>query len=174
MELQQEYQTLNSEMPGQITLAELKASQEIDNMSVSEIIAQRFKKNAVVTEVKTPKEVAEIIIKAPEEANLVQNVEGDKSTQQEYQKKIEDIETNRMYAWSDMAKVKKDLWNKLHAVKELIGKGATNLAQLFSSGGQHLYHMPSRIRNHLSNLYAGVKPEQPVILGQTSSSETQS
>lgn len=50
-----------------------------------------------------------------------------------------------MYAWSDMAKVKKDLWNKLHAVKELIGKGATNLAQLFSSGGQHLYHMPSRI-----------------------------
>ena len=64
-------------MPGQITLAELKASQEIDNMSISEIIAQRFKKSAVVKEVKTPKEVAEIIIKAPEEANLVQNVEGD-------------------------------------------------------------------------------------------------
>lgn len=77
VEIQQEYQTLNSEMPGQITLAELKASQEIDNMSISEIIAQRFKKSAVVKEVKTPKEVAEIIIKAPEEANLVQNVEGD-------------------------------------------------------------------------------------------------
>ena len=50
-------------------------------MSISEIIAQRFKKSAVVTEVKTPKEVAEIIIKAPEEANLVQNVEGDSVVQ---------------------------------------------------------------------------------------------
>jgi hypothetical protein len=30
-----------------------------------------------VNEVKTPKEVAEVIIKAPEDANLIQNVEGD-------------------------------------------------------------------------------------------------
>ena len=66
-------------MPGQISLAEVKASQDIDNMSLSEIIAQRFKKNAVINEVKTPEEVAEIIIKSPEEANLLQNVEGDVS-----------------------------------------------------------------------------------------------
>jgi hypothetical protein len=64
-------------LPGEISLAEVKASQEIDNMSISEIIAQRFKKNAVITEVKTPQEVADIIIKSPEEANNVMDVEGD-------------------------------------------------------------------------------------------------
>lgn len=68
---------LNAELPGEISLAEVKASQEIDNMSISEIIAQRFKKNAVITEVKTPQEVADIIIKSPEEANNVMDVEGD-------------------------------------------------------------------------------------------------
>ena len=63
-----------------ISAAELQASQEIDNMSLSEIIAQRFKKNMNVREVKTPQEVAEVIIKAPEEANLEQNTEGEKET----------------------------------------------------------------------------------------------
>lgn len=38
-----------------------------------------------VNEVKTPQEVAEVIIKGPEEANLVQNTEGDQSEQQKYQ-----------------------------------------------------------------------------------------
>jgi hypothetical protein len=55
-----------------------------------------------VREVKTPQEVASVIIKAPEEANLEQNVEGEKEIQDEFQQKISDIETNRMYAWSDM------------------------------------------------------------------------
>ena len=50
-------------------------------MSISEIIQQRFKNKVAIQEVKTPQEVAEIIIKDPEEANLVQNVEGDKSVQ---------------------------------------------------------------------------------------------
>ena len=71
-------------------------------MSFSEIIAQRLKKNMNVREVKTPQEVAAVIIKAPEEANLEQNVEGEKEIQDEFQEKIKDIETNRMYAWSDM------------------------------------------------------------------------
>lgn len=52
-----------------VTAAEIQASQEIDNMSISEIIAQRFKKK--VKEVKTPQEVAQVIIKGPEEANLL-------------------------------------------------------------------------------------------------------
>ena len=90
-------------------------------MSISEIIAQRFKKNAVIKEVKTPQEVADIIIKSPEEANNVQDVEGDDTEQQAAQKKIEDIETNRMYAWSDLSKVKRDLWDKLHAVGNMMG-----------------------------------------------------
>ena len=61
-----------------ISAAELAASQEIDNMSLSEIIQQRFKKNMAIREVRTPQDVAAVIIKAPEEANLEQNVEGDK------------------------------------------------------------------------------------------------
>ena len=104
-------------------------------MSLSEIIAQRFKKNAVINEVKTPEEVAEIIIKSPEEANLLQNVEGDVSEQQAAQKKIEDIETNRMYAWSDLSKVKHDLWYKLHSVGAAMGQQVSNLAQLLSHHG---------------------------------------
>jgi hypothetical protein len=59
-----------------------------------------------VTEVKTPQEVAQVIIKAPEEANLLENVEGNSIQQQEFAKKIADIETNRMYSWSDMKSVK--------------------------------------------------------------------
>ena len=37
-----------------------------------------------VHEVKTPQEVAAVIIKGPEEANLEQNVEGEKEVQDEY------------------------------------------------------------------------------------------
>ena len=37
-----------------ISEAELAASQEIDNMSISEIIQQRFKKDLKVNKVKTP------------------------------------------------------------------------------------------------------------------------
>lgn len=54
-----------------ISANELQASQEIDNMSISEIIQKRFKNKMAVNEVKTPKEVAEVIIKAPEDANLI-------------------------------------------------------------------------------------------------------
>lgn len=46
-------------------------------MSISEIIAQRFKKKEIIKEVKTPQEVADIIIKSPEEANDLVEVEGD-------------------------------------------------------------------------------------------------
>lgn len=35
-----------------------------------------------------------------------------------------------MYAWSDMAQVKKELWNKLHQVKSAMKDGVTNLAQV--------------------------------------------
>jgi hypothetical protein len=35
-----------------------------------------------------------------------------------------------MYTWSDMNKVKENLWNKLHSIKSSVKDGATNLAQL--------------------------------------------
>ena len=50
---------------------EMAASQEIDNMSISEIIQQRFKKQMKVQEVKTAQQVADLIIKPPQDANLV-------------------------------------------------------------------------------------------------------
>lgn len=119
-----------------VTAAEIQASSEIDNMSISEIIQERFKKK--VKEVKTPQEVASVIIKGPEDANLSQNVDGDKDEQAAYQKKIADIETNRMYLWSDMNKVKKDLWNKLHQVKNAAVAGVTNLAQIMVNSARSM------------------------------------
>jgi len=59
-----------------ISQAELNAQQEIDNMSIAEIIQQRFKNKMKVNEVKTPQEVAQMIIKGPEDANLIENFEG--------------------------------------------------------------------------------------------------
>jgi len=41
-----------------ISQAELNAQQEIDNLSIAEIIQQRFKNKMKVNEVKTPQEVA--------------------------------------------------------------------------------------------------------------------
>lgn len=83
------------------------------------------------------------------------NVEGDETMQEEYQTKIADIETNRMYTWSDMQKVKHDLWNKLHSVKDMVKQQATNLAQLISNQSTKLYsRVPKHIKNHLANFYA--------------------
>lgn len=50
-------------------------------MSISDIIRQRFKKDEHIIEVKTPQDVAAIIIKSPDDANLVQNVDGDDKMQ---------------------------------------------------------------------------------------------
>lgn len=58
-----------------------------------------------------------MIIKSPEEANSVENVEGNQSEQSEYNSKLQDIETNRMSNWADMSVVKKNLWDKLHHAK---------------------------------------------------------
>jgi len=38
-----------------------------------------------------------------------------------------------MYLWSDMVKVKKDLWNKLHQVKSAVKDSAVALAQIAAS-----------------------------------------
>ena len=124
-----------------------------DNMSLAEIIQQRFKTKMKVNQINTPQEVANVIIKSPEEANLVENFEGNKNEQKEYQKNIADIETNRMYSWSDMAKVKRDLWNKLHAVKDIMKKKATNLVQMISAS------MPLQVREGFGQLYKYTQPE---------------
>jgi predicted CopG family antitoxin len=83
--------------------SELAQLKEEDNMSISDIIRQRFKKEEHIIEVKTPQDVAQIIIKNPDDANLVQNVEGDERSQLKFQSKIQDIETNKMDTWTDLA-----------------------------------------------------------------------
>jgi len=67
-----------------ISEAELSSFEEIDNMSLSDIIKARFKNKEAIKEIKTPQEVAAIIIKSPEEANQVSNVEGDSLVQEAY------------------------------------------------------------------------------------------
>ena len=56
---------------GLVAPSELAQLKEEDNMSISDIIRQRFKKEEHITEVKTPQDVAQIIIKNPDDANLV-------------------------------------------------------------------------------------------------------
>ena len=82
---------------------------------------------------KTPQEVAAVIIKGPEEANLEANVDGDSTEQKMYQEKISDIETNRMASWSDMTIIKSNLWKKLHGAHGALKETATNLAQVIAS-----------------------------------------
>lgn len=53
---------------------------ETDNMSISDIIQMRFKNKLKVNEIKTPQDVAAVIIKSPEDANAQENVDGDANT----------------------------------------------------------------------------------------------
>jgi microcystin degradation protein MlrC len=96
-----------------------------------------------------------MIIKGPEDANLSENFEGNMKEQSDAQNKIQDIETNKMYTWADMSKVKKELWNKLHAAKELMKKKAINLAQMISRNTNHLMnnYVPDNLKTSLSQLY---------------------
>ena len=77
-----------------------------------------------------------------------------------------------MYTWSDMSQVKKELWNKLHAAKELMKKKATNLAQLISRNANHIAknYLPDNIKQSFGQLYQYTQPvqEQPIVLSQVS------
>ena len=44
-----------------------------------------------------------------------------------------------MYAWSDLSKVKLDLWNKLHAVGNMMGQSVNSLAQLLAHSSHHVH-----------------------------------
>lgn len=52
-----------------------------------------------------------------------------------------------MYSWSDIDKVKKDLWKKLHSVKNVMKSGVNNLAQI--------------IQHHATNAASAVKKRLP-------------
>lgn len=128
---------------GTITQTELESYSDIDNMSISDIIQQRFKNKEKITQITTPQEVAEIIIKAPEDANQKDNTEGSATAQTEYNSKLQDIETNKMEYWGDIHAVKNNLWKKLHSVKDTMQQGAVNLAQLISDSTNVLMNGPT-------------------------------
>lgn len=121
---------------GTITQAELDSYSEIDNMSISEIISQRFHKK--VNNITTPQEVANVIIKAPDSANDKTETEGSQTEQSEFTQKLSDIETNRMQYWGDIKTVKTNLWKKLHTMKDAMKDGVLNLAQLMSDSTVYL------------------------------------
>ena len=73
-----------------------------------------------------------------------------------------DIETNRMYSWSDMSEVKKNLWKKLHAVKNAMNDQVTNLAQVLAT------KLPTNMKNALLQLIKKPKRENPLMLSQVS------
>jgi hypothetical protein len=59
-----------------------------------------------------------------------------------------------MYTWSDMSKVKNELWNKLHAAKELMKKKAVNLAQIISRNANSMakQYIPDNIQQSFGQL----------------------
>ena len=69
-----------------------------------------------------------------------------------------------MYAWSDLSKVKRDLWNKLHAVGNMMGQSMTNLAQLLASSGHHLHRHLNTGLNKLMSIAGPVEQEKPMML----------
>lgn len=87
-----------------------------------------------------------------------------------------------MYTWSDMSRVKKELWDKLHQAKSLMKDGVNNLAQVVSAHAQRVQsqvisQLPDSVKLQLAQYYQQmishpVQREQPLMLGQVSSSET--
>jgi hypothetical protein len=53
---------------------------------------------------------------------------------------MENIETNSMGKWTDMAEVKKNLWDKLHGAKTVVANGATQLAQIMKRKAKQMAH----------------------------------
>ena len=74
-------------------------------MSISELIAEKYKKNIKVNKLKTPDEAAKVLIKDTKEfdVNSKEYTEGSKNEQQMYDKGMEKVETNLAQGWKDIA-----------------------------------------------------------------------
>jgi len=107
-------------------------------MSLSEIIAKRYKSNIKVNKLKSPEEAAQVLIKDTKsfDVNDSNYTEGTPDIQQKYQEKLGPIETNLSKNWKDLSDVKQRLWIKLHAVKDdmkkKIDNQINNLSQIMS------------------------------------------
>lgn len=63
-----------------------------------------------------------------------------------------------MYTWSDMSRVKKELWDKLHQAKSLMKDGVNNLAQVVSDHAQRVQsqvisQLPDSVKLQLAQYY---------------------
>jgi len=63
-----------------------------------------------------------------------------------------------MYAWADMSRVKKELWDKLHQAKSLMKDGVNNLAQIVSTNAQAVQtsvvsQLPDSVKLQLAQYY---------------------
>jgi hypothetical protein len=83
-----------------------------DNMSLSEIIAEKYKSNIKVNKLKSPEEAAQVLIKDTKsfDVNDQNYTEGTADLQQKYQEKLGPIETNLSKNWKDLSDVKQRLW----------------------------------------------------------------
>lgn len=106
---------------------------EEDNMSLSEIIARKYKKQMHVRELRTPEEAAQVLVRDTKEFNVndADLTEGTNQEQKAYQEELGNVETNLAASWSDLGSLKQALWQKLHKINEVQQeKKATNLAQV--------------------------------------------
>jgi hypothetical protein len=90
-----------------------------DNLSISEIIAEKYLPIKKVNNLKTPEEAAKLMIKDTKsfDVNSEEYTEGTPQEQADMQKRLGKIETNLAGSWKDLSTVKQNLWNKLHQVK---------------------------------------------------------
>ena len=83
-------------------------------MSLSEIIARKYKKTVV--EINTPQEAAKLIVKDANEfdVNAKDYAEGTAEQQRAAQEKLGNVMTDNAGSWTDLSEVKQRLWNSLH------------------------------------------------------------
>ena len=100
-------------------LSQIESTNEMDNMSLAEIIQKKYKSHIKKNKFSTPEEAAKNMIKDVKEYD-VNNEEytiGSKEEQELYQNELGNIETDLSEKWADLGKVKQNLWQKLNKVK---------------------------------------------------------
>jgi len=74
-----------------------------------------------------------------------------------------------MYAWSDMSKVKKSLWNKLHTAKAAMKDSVNVLAQIMVTRAQSM--IPQQVKSYMQLTPIVQRSNRPLFLAQTSTVE---
>lgn len=102
-------------------------------MSLSEIIAKKYKNQMHVRELRTPEEAAQVLVRDTKDFNVNDGeyTEGTNQEQKAYQEELGNVETNLAGTWSDLGKLKQSLWQKLHKINVVQEeKKSTSLAQI--------------------------------------------